>query len=66
VRQPANSIDEIIELYKRDVDVTLIDECLKRTVEERIIALMNFNAAAEELRTATAKATGAGRRDEVR
>jgi len=29
-----NSIDAIIELYKRDVDVTLIDAALARTVEE--------------------------------
>ena len=31
-----NSIDEIIEIYKRNVDVSLLDECLKRTVEERL------------------------------
>jgi hypothetical protein len=45
-----NSIDEIIELYKRDVDVTLLDECLKRTVEERLQALEDFSAAIDELR----------------
>jgi hypothetical protein len=54
---PRSSIDEIIELYKRDVDVTLIDECLKRTVEERLIALQEASAALEELRAQTAKAT---------
>lgn len=37
-----SSIDEIIEIYKRDVDRTLIDACLKRTVEERIQALEDF------------------------
>ena len=41
-RQPMSSIDEIIELYKRDVDVTLIDESLRRTVEERVRALEEF------------------------
>jgi hypothetical protein len=51
---PGNSIDEIIELYKRDVDTTLIDECLKRTVEERLLALQNFAAAIAELRAQTA------------
>jgi hypothetical protein len=48
-----SSIDEIIELYKRDVDMTLIEECLKRTVEERILALEEFETFREELQTAT-------------
>ena len=48
-----NSIDEIIELYKRDVDVTLIDESLRRTVEERLRALEEFEAFREELRIGT-------------
>jgi len=48
-----SSIDEIIELYKRDVDVTLIDESLRRTVEERIRALEEFERFREELRAAT-------------
>lgn len=51
-----NSIDEIIELYKRDVDVTLIDECLKLTVEERLRRLQDFGEAIDELRAQTAKA----------
>jgi hypothetical protein len=54
---PLNSIDEIIELYKRDVDITLIDECLKRTVEERLQALQDFGASIEELRAQTARAS---------
>jgi hypothetical protein len=48
-----NSIDEIIELYKRDVDPTLIDAALRRTVEERIQALEEFERFREELRAAT-------------
>jgi hypothetical protein len=48
-----NSIDEIIEIYKRDVDVTLIDEALRRTVEERLQALQDFEKFREELRKAT-------------
>jgi hypothetical protein len=47
-----SSIDEIIELYERDVDVTLIDESLRRTVEERIRALEEFERFREELREA--------------
>src|SRR5438552_1014002 len=47
-----NSIDEIIEIYKRDVDVTLIDEALKRTVEERLRALEEFEEFREELHAA--------------
>lgn len=48
-----NSIDEIIELYKRDVDVTLLDECLKLSVEERLQRLQDFSAALDELRSKT-------------
>lgn len=56
-----NSIDEIIEIYKRDVDVTLIDAALARTVEQRIQALEEFGQFIEELRSATEK-----QRDSVR
>ena len=56
-----SSLDEIIELYKRDVDRTLVDACLQRTVEERIQALENFEAFLEELRASVAE-----RRDAVR
>ena len=56
-----NSIDEIIELYKRDIDVTLLEENLRRTVEERILALDEFEQFREELRRAMEQ-----RRDPVR
>ena len=56
-----NSIDEIIEIYKRDVDVTLLDECLRRTVDERLRALEAFSAAVDELRAATRKANDSSR-----
>jgi hypothetical protein len=56
-----SSIDEIINLYKRDVDVTLIDECLKRTVEERIRALEEFQRFRSELHAAVER-----QRDSVR
>ena len=48
-----NSVDEIIERYQRDVDPTLIDAALRRTVEERIQALEEFERFREELRAAT-------------
>jgi len=56
-----NSIDEIIELYKREIDQTLIDASLQRTVEERIQALEDFDQFREELRDAMER-----RRDALR
>jgi hypothetical protein len=47
-----SSIDEIIELYKKDIDVTLLKESLRRTVEERIRGLEDFERFREELRAA--------------
>ena len=52
-----NSIDAIIDIYKRDVDQSLLDECLKRTVEQRILALEEFEAFREQLRAATEKSS---------
>ena len=49
-------MDLVIELYKKDVDQTLLDECLKRTVEERIRALEEFEQFREELRAGVNKA----------
>ena len=56
-----NSVDQIIEIYKRDVDKTLVDACLKRTIEERIQALEDFETFLAELRTQVVK-----KRDAVR
>jgi hypothetical protein len=47
-----NSMDLVIAEYRKDVDRTLLDECLKRTVEERIQALEEFNEFIGELRAA--------------
>ncbi len=41
--------DPVIEYYKRDIDVTLIVENLKLTVEERFVRLMKLQEFAEEL-----------------
>lgn len=43
-------MDLVIEVYKKNIDQTLLDECLKRTVEERIRALEEFQEFEEELR----------------
>ena len=47
-----SSIDDIVELYKRDVDRTLIRQRLTRSVEERLEDLMELQRFAEELRRA--------------
>jgi hypothetical protein len=52
-KESMNSLDEIIEIYKRDVDVTMIDASLRRTVEERILALEEFERFREALHAAT-------------
>ena len=50
-----NSVDQIIDIYKRDVDQTLVDACLMRTVEERIQALEDFETFLSELRVQVTK-----------
>jgi len=52
--------DPVIEQYKRDIDVTLIIENLKLTVEERFVRLMKLQEFAEELRRA-GRQQGSGR-----
>jgi len=54
-----SSIDDIIDVYKRDVDVSLIRERLKRSVEERLEDLMELQRFAEELREAGQRARSA-------
>ena len=48
--EPHSSIDDIIELYKKDVDRTLIRENLKLTTTERLQQLENAQRFVEELR----------------
>ncbi|MDZ7361126.1 MAG: hypothetical protein ONB46_10415 [candidate division KSB1 bacterium] len=50
-----DSISAIIELYKRDVDVTLIRENLKLPAEQRLRNLQNLQRFAEGLRKAGKK-----------
>ncbi|HSL22702.1 MAG TPA: hypothetical protein VK886_14305 [Vicinamibacterales bacterium] len=47
-----SSLDKVIAVYKRDIDVTLIDGNLRLTVEDRIAQLQRLLEFAEELRRA--------------
>jgi hypothetical protein len=53
-----SSIDDIIDVYKRDVDVSLIVENLKRSIDERLETLMKLQTFVEELRRAGQAAEG--------
>ena len=48
--------DPVIEAYTRDVDRTLIRQSLRRSVEERLEALIQLQRFAEELREAGRRA----------
>lgn len=45
-----SSIDDIIDLYKKDIDRTLIRENLKLTPEERLLRLQEAQRFLEEVR----------------
>jgi len=44
--------DPVIEVYKRDIDRTLLRENLKLTPEQRLLQLMDFQRFFEELQKA--------------
>ena len=48
--------DPAIEVYKRDVDRTLVRQSLQRTIDERLEALIQLQRFAEELREAGRRA----------
>ena len=48
--------DPVIEVYKKDVDRTLLRENLKLTVEERLQNLMRLQRFAEEMKAAGRRA----------
>ena len=54
--EKAKDRDPVIEAYKKDVDVTLIRENLRLTVDQRFQQLMKLQQFAEELRRAGRKA----------
>ena len=49
-------LDPVIEAYKKDVDITLIRENLRLTVDQRFQQLMKLQEFAEELQRAGRKA----------
>jgi hypothetical protein len=49
---PADLVDPVIEAYRKDIDVGLLRENLKRTVEERIMRMQDAVNAIDELRRA--------------
>jgi hypothetical protein len=51
--------DPVVEAYKRDLDRTLLRENLRRSVEERVAALIALQRLAEEARRAGRRAAGA-------
>ncbi len=57
---PADYSDPVIEVYKKDVDRTLLRENLKLTVEERFVKFERFWEYAEELREAGRRARQKG------
>ena len=60
--RPPLEPDPVIEFYKKDLDLTLIDRQLSLTVEERFERLMELQRFAEELRRAGREARATGRR----
>ena len=59
---PADYCDPVIEVYKKDVDRTLLRENLKLSVEERLIKFERFWEFAQGLREAGRKARQTGSR----
>ena len=53
-KQQLSEVDPVTEVYKRDVDRTLLRENLKLTPEQRLLKLIDFVKFAAELRSAGA------------
>ena len=51
-------VDPVIEVYKKNLDYTRIDEALKLTPEERLRALEKLQRFAQELRSAGRRSRG--------
>jgi len=54
--EAVKDLDPVIEAYKKGVDVTLIRENLRLTVDQRFQQLMKLQQFAEDLRRAGRKA----------
>lgn len=53
-----DGLDAVIEAYKKDVDITVIRENLRLTVDQRFQQLMKLQQFLEELQRAGRKARG--------
>ena len=51
-KNTGSSIDRIIDIYKKDVDMTLIEENLKLTYQQRLDKLMQVVRFLEEVKKA--------------
>jgi hypothetical protein len=49
-------VDPVVEAFRQDVDVTLLEENLRLSVEERFLKLIELQRFANELRSAGQKA----------
>ena len=54
--EPSRDLDPVIEAYKKHIDITLIRENLRLTVDQRFQQLMKLQQFAEDLRRAGRKA----------
>lgn len=58
--RPEDSMADVIAVYKRDVDRSLLRSRLKRTPEERLLDVMEAQKVAEEFRRAGREARNRG------
>lgn len=56
--KPSNSLDAIIELYKKDIDRSLLRENLKLAVHQRLDKFMRMMELHDELRRAGRRLRG--------
>ena len=50
---PLSAVDSVVDRYKQDVDRTLLRENLKKSIDERVRTLGEWQSASEALREAT-------------
>ena len=55
------AVDPVIEAYKKDVDITLIDHCLRLTTEQRAQQLLNATRFIKKFRPLVMEAERASR-----
>jgi hypothetical protein len=55
---PRSSLDDVIDVYKKDVDVTLLREALKMTPDQRVRKMVELLRFTERLREAGKKTFG--------